>query len=178
MRKLANEELGRLNLEEFKAADKFPYVLVLDNVRSHHNVGSVFRTADGFAATGIYLCGFTPQPPHREIHKTALGSENSVTWKHVESALDAVNHLRTEGYLIAAVEQTDQPVMLQTFNPEPGQKVAFVLGNEITGVAEDVVQMADLCLEIPQFGTKHSLNISIAAAVVMWHFVYQRNQSA
>jgi tRNA G18 (ribose-2'-O)-methylase SpoU len=174
LRKLANEELGHLSQEQFQAADKFPFVLVLDNVRSHHNVGSVFRTADGFAASGIYICGFTPQPPHREIHKTALGSENSVAWWHYDSTLDAVNGLKADGYLIVAVEQTDQPVLLQNFKPEQKQKVAFVLGNEITGVDETVVQAADVCLEIPQFGTKHSLNISVAAAVVMWHFVQQR----
>ncbi len=175
MRKIANEELGRLSAEDFQQAGKFPYVLVLDNVRSHHNVGSVFRTADAFAAEKIYLCGFTPQPPHREIHKTALGSENSMAWQHAREVQQLVLILKQEGYLIAVVEQTNTPTLLQHFKPESTQKVAFVFGNEISGVADEVVALANVCLEIPQFGTKHSLNISVAAAVVMWQFVRNRN---
>jgi len=171
LRKIANEELGRLSAEAFKEALKFPYVIVLDQVRSHHNVGSVFRTADAFAAESIYLCGFTPIPPHREIHKTALGSENSVQWEHVESTEILVRSLKDNGYLIAVVEQTDIPTSLQDFSTQASQKVAFVFGNEITGVADEVIALSDVCLEIPQFGTKHSLNVSVSAAVVMWEFV-------
>ncbi len=174
MQKIANDELGRLSPSAFQHASKFPFVLVLDQVRSHHNVGSVFRTADAFAAEQIFLCGFTPQPPHREIHKTALGSENTVVWQHADSAEELVLSLKLQGYVIAVVEQTDKPTLLQQFELPSGKKVAFVFGNEITGVSDEVVALADVCIEIPQFGTKHSLNISVAAAVVMWEFVRDR----
>ena len=168
MRKISNEELNRPDLETFKEQEKNPIILVLDNLRSMHNVGSAFRTADAFAVEAVYLCGITAQPPHREIHKTALGATDSVEWKYFESTAEACSALKETGYKIAAVEQADKSTSLETFQPKVDEKLALVFGNEVFGVEENVVQSADLCLEIPQFGTKHSINVSVSMGVVLW----------
>ena len=161
------DDLNRKTTEEFKNASKLPVILVLDNVRSMNNVGSVFRTADAFLVEAIYLCGVTAQPPHREIQKTALGATETVNWKHFESTLEAVNALKAEGYKIYAVEQADKSIMLNKFTPASGN-IALVFGNEVTGVEQAVIDVCDACIEIPQFGTKHSLNISVSAGIVIW----------
>ena len=181
MRKLKITEMGRMNAEEFKASEKMPLVVVLNDVRSMYNVGSVFRTADAFRVESIYLCGITACPPHQEIHKTALGAEDTVEWKYSQSALDTVQLLKTAGYMIFSIEQCEGSAKLQdlpstmdciakndTFSGS--HKVAIVLGNELKGVNQDVVNASDYCLEIPQFGTKHSLNVSTAAGMVIWEF--------
>ncbi|WP_286756356.1 RNA methyltransferase [Roseivirga sp. UBA838] len=168
MRKISNEELNRPDIETFRELPKHPIVLVLDNLRSMHNVGSAFRTADAFAIEAIYLCGITAQPPHREIHKTALGATDSVEWKYFGSTNEACEDLRKAGYRIAAVEQADQSILLNEFSPLPDEKLALVFGNEVFGVEESIVKSADLCLEIPQFGTKHSINVSVSIGVVLW----------
>jgi len=168
MRKLLNEELPRLSVEEFKHETKTPLVIVLDNVRSHLNVGSVFRTADGFLVERVFLCGITGQPPHRDIHKTALGATETVAWSYEENTLDALKKLKAEGYIIAAIEQAEKATFLHEFLPEKGKKYAFVFGNEVDGVAQEVVNAADYVIEIPQFGMKHSLNISVTAGIVIW----------
>ncbi len=164
-------DLNRLALEDFKDIQKFPFVIILDSVRSMNNVGSVFRTADAFKAEKIYLCGITATPPHREITKTALGADESVAWEHQVDVLALCNNLKQEGFVIMAVEQVEGSLMLNDFKPISNQKYAFVFGNEVFGVSEEVVEMADFCLEIPQFGTKHSLNISVTAGVVAWDFL-------
>jgi len=161
------DDLNRKTTEEFKNASKLPVILVLDNVRSMNNVGSVFRTADAFLVEAIYLCGVTAQPPHREIQKTALGATETVNWKHFESTLEAVNALKAEGYKIYAVEQADKSIMLNKFTPASGN-IALVFGNEVTGVEQAVIDVCDACIEIPQFGTKHSLNISVSAGILVW----------
>lgn len=161
-------ELNRLSPEAFQSAEKLPVVLVLDNVRSGLNVGSVFRTADAFAVERVILCGITAQPPHREILKTALGSTESVLWSYAGDTQDAVQALRASGYLVYAVEQTNRKVWLQAFQPEAGKRYAFVFGNEVDGVGDAVLQRCDGAVEIPQFGTKHSLNIAVAAGIVVW----------
>ncbi|WMN07903.1 RNA methyltransferase [Marivirga arenosa] len=171
MRKLANEELNRLEVEEFKETPKNPIVLVLDNIRSMNNVGSAFRTSDAFLIEKIYLCGITAKPPHREINKTALGATDSVEWEHLESTLDAIEKLKQEGYKVMSVEQAEESLSLEEFNPQKDEKYAFVFGNEVFGVEQEVVDKSDHCLEIPQFGTKHSLNISVSIGVVLWHTV-------
>jgi|TARA_R100000027_G_scaffold66944_3_gene64006 tRNA G18 (ribose-2'-O)-methylase SpoU len=171
MRKLANEELNRLEIDEFKKVKKNPIVLVLDNVRSMNNVGSTFRTGDAFLIEKIYLCGITAQPPHREINKTALGATDTVEWKHFENTLDAVEDLKKEGYKIMSVEQAEDSLSLEKFTPDPHEKYAYIFGNEVYGVEQEVVDKSDHCLEIPQFGTKHSLNISVSIGVVLWHTV-------
>ncbi|MHA6246442.1 RNA methyltransferase [Pontibacter sp. CAU 1760] len=171
MRKLSMDELNRDSVEDFKNKKKIPLVLVLDNVRSLNNVGSVFRTADAFMVEKVYLCGITGQPPHRDIEKTALGATESVEWVHVPDTLELVKALQADGYKIGAVEQAERSTMLNDFMPEAGQKYAFVLGNEVMGVEQEVVSLSDLILEIPQFGTKHSLNISVATGVVVWDFL-------
>lgn len=171
MRKLANEELNRLEIDEFKKVKKNPVVLVLDNVRSMNNVGSAFRTGDAFLIEKIYLCGITAQPPHREINKTALGATDTVEWKHFENTLDAVEDLKKDGYKIMSVEQAENSLSLEKFTPEPHEKYAYIFGNEVYGVEQEVVDKSDHCLEIPQFGTKHSLNISVSIGVVLWHTV-------
>jgi 23S rRNA (guanosine2251-2'-O)-methyltransferase len=167
MKKLSMEELNRKSTEEFKKASKLPMVIVLDNVRSMNNVGSVFRTADAFLLEGLYLCGVTAKPPHREIQKTALGATDTVNWKYFETTLEAVNSLRNEGYKIYAVEQADKSIMLDKLIPEPG-KIALVFGNEISGVEQAVIDVCDACIEIPQYGTKHSLNLAVSAGIVIW----------
>lgn len=171
MRKLLNEELPRLSKEEFKQHDKTPLILVLDNVRSHLNVGSVFRTADAFLIERIYLCGITGTPPHRDIHKTALGATETVAWKHTETTTAAIEELKARGVKIIAIEQAENAVMLDVFTPEPGQRYAVVFGNEVDGVEQAVVSAADVVIEIPQYGTKHSLNIAVSAGIVVWDLV-------
>ncbi|WP_299452837.1 RNA methyltransferase [uncultured Microscilla sp.] len=170
MRKLQNEELDRLSVEDFKETPKKPIVVVLDNIRSMHNVGSSFRTSDAFLVEKIYLCGITAKPPHREIQKTALGATESVAWRHVATTEEAIVALKQEGWTIVAIEQVDESVSLEKFNFEADKKYAFVFGNEVFGVDEEVVKQADVCIEIPQFGTKHSLNISVSMGVVIWDY--------
>jgi 23S rRNA (guanosine2251-2'-O)-methyltransferase len=171
MRKLQMEELNRLSVEDFKESDKNNFCLILDDVRSMNNVGSAFRTADAFLVEKIYLCGITATPPHREIEKTALGSTESVAWEHHENVVDLVKKLQAENYIVLAVEQVENSLKLNNFKPENNQKYAFVFGNEVFGVNQEVVELANNCLEIPQFGTKHSLNISVTVGIVCWDFV-------
>lgn len=171
MRKLQIEEMNRLSVEEFKESAKFPFVIVLDNIRSLNNVGSFFRTADAFRAEKIILCGYTQHPPHREISRSALGAELSVGWEKEESAVVAVQKLKEMGYQVLAVEQAEGSVMLQDANFRTGEKYAFVFGNEVEGVSDDAIAASDGCIEIPQFGTKHSFNVSVSAGIVLWDFV-------
>ncbi|WP_298712666.1 RNA methyltransferase, partial [Chitinophaga sp.] len=165
--KLQMDELGRKTVPEFKAADKTPLVVVLDNVRSMHNVGSVFRTADAFLLQGIVLCGYTPVPPHRDIQKTALGATDTVEWQYFPTTVEAVEALRAEGFAIIAIEQAATSVMLNDFAPDD-RPLALVFGNEVSGVDPAVMQLADGCIEIPQLGMKHSLNISVSTGIVIW----------
>ncbi len=174
MRKLLNEELDRLSVEDFKKVEKIPFMLVMDNVRSLHNIGSLFRTADAFRLEGIYLCGITATPPHREIHKTALGATESVHWEYRKETTDAISELKEKGYLILSVEQTEGAVLLDQIQLSDNQKYALVFGHEIRGVDQRVVDMSDQCIEIPQYGTKHSLNISVAAGIVIWELFRRR----
>ncbi len=169
MRKLRITELNRISVEEFKEADKLPLVVVLDNVRSLHNVGSVFRTADAFRVECIYLCGITATPPHAEMHKTALGAEFTVDWKYVGNAVDAVDNLKKEGYTIYSIEQAEGSTMLNSLELDSTKKYAVVLGNEVKGVQQEVIDHSDGCIEIPQYGTKHSLNVSVTAGIVIWN---------
>lgn len=171
MEKLSMAALKRPNAEDFRTQDKWPLILVLDNVRSGLNVGSVFRTADAFALEKIVLCGITAQPPHREILKTALGSTESVQWEHTGQTTGAILRLKQNGYRVFAIEQTTEKMWLQDFVPEKNQKYAFVLGNEVDGVEEAALRLCDGSIEIPQFGTKHSLNVAVAAGIVAWEFV-------
>jgi len=183
MRKLSMEELGRKTVADFKLADKKPLVVVMDNIRSMHNVGSVFRTADAFLISGICLCGFTPQPPHRDIQKTALGATESVDWLYYENTIAAVEALKEQGYQVFAIEQTKGSISLENFksyinehssknlNQNLNNELAFVFGNEVEGVSEEVLAICDGAVEIPQYGMKHSLNISVAAAIVLWEMV-------
>ena len=175
-RKLLNIELGRVSAEEYKALPPSGICVVLDNIRSAHTVGSVLRTADAFKADKVLLCGITPLPPSPEIHKSALGAEDSVEWKHYDHTLTAVEELRAGGWTPVSVEQTVGSVSLETFVPEEGKKYALIFGSEVGGVAQDVVDASDFALEIPQFGTKHSLNISVSAGVILWHFTLNRIQ--
>lgn len=168
MRKLANEELNRKSLEEFKESSKTPIVIVLDNVRSLNNVGSVFRTADAFLLEAVYLCGITGTPPNKEIQKTALGATESVEWKHTGTTLEAVQQLKTEGYTICAIEQAESAIFLNAFMPVKGQKLAVIFGNEVKGVEQAVIDKSDCVIEIPQVGTKHSLNIAVSVGIVVW----------
>ena len=170
MRKLANDELDRLTIEGYKKATKTPLIIVLDNIRSLNNIGSVFRTADAFLVEKIYLCGITAKPPHKDIHKTALGATESVDWEHRENTLALVEELQAENIKIIAVEQAENATMLNEFSLTKEQTYAVVFGNEVKGVSQDVVSRSDEVLEIPQFGTKHSLNISVSAGVVVWDF--------
>lgn len=166
--KLKSEDLNRVSIDEFKAQKKLPIVVLLDNVRSMHNVGSIFRTSDGFAVEKIVLCGITGQPPHREIEKTALGATQSVIWEYFEDTCQAINILKKDGYTILAVEQVQDSIPLNNFYPEADKKYALIFGNEINGVAENAISLADYCVEIPQFGTKHSFNIVVSAGIVLW----------
>ena len=169
-RKLLNIELGRVSPQQYKNLPESGLVLVLDNIRSAHNVGSAFRSGDSFKADKVWLCGICACPPSAEIHKTALGAEDSLPWEWVEDTLEAVRRLKAEGYTVVAAEQTAESLMLNDFRPEPGRKYALVFGNEVSGVRQDVVDECDFCLEIPQFGTKHSLNVSVSIGVILWHF--------
>lgn len=173
MRKLTVEELNRMDIEEFHQSEKLPLIIVLDNIRSLHNVGSVFRTADAFRLQGVWLCGITACPPAAEIHKTALGAEDSVNWEYFEDTLDAVKRLQSEGYEVLAVEQVEGSLKLDTFRIDPTKRYALILGNEVKGVRQDVVDAANAALEIPQYGTKHSMNVSVTAGIVMWEFERQ-----
>lgn len=162
------DELGRLDVATYKKVEKHPIVVILDNIRSLNNIGSVFRTADALNVTSVYLCGITAQPPHRDIQKTALGATDSVDWTYVKKTTDAVSQLNEKGYTIVSVEQTENSIDLQDWDPPKDQKIALVFGNEVKGVDQDVINQSDYCLEIPQFGTKHSFNISVCAGIVLW----------
>lgn len=168
MRKLKNSELERLSVDAFKQVEKTPIIIILDNIRSLNNVGSVFRTSDAFLVEKIYLCGITATPPDKDIHKTALGSTDTVNWEYAESTIDLVEKLKDEGIKICAIEQAENSTMLNNFKPETNTKYAFVFGNEVKGVAQNVVTASHMVVEIPQFGTKHSLNISVSCGVVVW----------
>ncbi|MDP2540013.1 RNA methyltransferase [Tenacibaculum discolor] len=168
MRKLKNSELGRKTVEEFKQTNKTPIIVVLDNIRSLNNVGSVFRTSDAFLIEKIYLCGITATPPNKEIHKTALGATESVDWEYIENTMDLVEKLQAENVKVLSIEQAENSTMLDIFTPETDQKYAVVFGNEVKGVQQEVVSASDVCIEIPQLGTKHSLNISVSCGVVLW----------
>ena len=170
MRKLSMDELNRKSVEEFKESEKMPIVVVLENIRSAYNVGSIFRTADAFLLQGMYICGYTAFPPHKEIRKTALGADETVHWKHFKKIGDALEELRAEGFRIYAVEQASNSISLEQFR-YGGEKVAVVLGNEVTGVEQSTIEQADGVIEIPQLGMKHSLNVSVAAGVVLWELV-------
>lgn len=170
MKKLRTIEMERLSVEEFKEAEKLPLVVVLDDVRSMHNVGSVFRTGDAFRIESVYLCGITSTPPSTEIHKTALGAEDSVDWKYFDTATEAVEALKANGYEVYSVEQVHGSTKLQEFTPINNKKYAVVMGNEVKGVHQEVIDISDGCLEIPQFGTKHSMNVSVTAGIIIWHF--------
>lgn len=168
MRKLTNDELDRKSVTEFRASEKSPFIIVLDNVRSLNNVGSIFRTADAFLVEAVWLCGITATPPHREIHKTALGATEAVEWKYYEGPVTAVKELKERGYIIVSVEQAEGSVPLERFVTDPGKKYALVFGHEIKGVSEEVVDLSDACIEIPQYGTKHSFNVAVSAGIVLW----------
>lgn len=170
MRKLSMEELGRLTAEEFRAAGKFPVVAVLDNIRSMHNVGSIFRTADAFRIEKMLLCGYTPVPPHRDIQKTALGATETVSWEYEPSAKAAVQNLKAEGYKIFSVEQAEKSIAPDALHSMNHEKVALVFGNEVEGVQQEILDISDGVIEIPQMGTKHSLNVSVAAGIALWEF--------
>lgn len=174
-RKLSMDELNRKTTEEFRLAPKNPFVIVLDNVRSQNNIGSIFRTADAFLARGIYLCGITSVPPNREIHKTALGATDSVDWEYEKETLTVISKLRQQNYIIIGFEQVSGSRSLQQFIPEKERKYALVFGHEVHGVQQEVINACDYCLEIPQFGTKHSLNIAVSAGIAIWEFFRQLN---
>jgi 23S rRNA (guanosine2251-2'-O)-methyltransferase len=171
MRKLSMDELNRLSVEEFKQSQKIPVIVVLENIRSAYNVGSVFRTADAFLLEAIYICGYTCVPPHKEIKKTALGAEDTVTWKHFVTASEAIGALTKSGYKVYAVEQAEGSIPLNQLSHQPGEKIALVFGNEVTGVEQTSIRQCRGCIEIPQLGMKHSLNIATAAGVVLWELV-------
>jgi 23S rRNA (guanosine2251-2'-O)-methyltransferase len=171
MRKLSMDELNRKSVEEFKQSDKLPVIAVLENIRSAYNVGSVFRTADAFLLEAIYITGYTAKPPHKEIKKTALGAEDSVTWQHFTDANSAIEQLRAAGYKVFAVEQVEKSISLEKFDSKPGDKIAVIFGNEVSGVEQTTIEQCDGCIEIPQLGMKHSLNIATAAGVVLWEIV-------
>ena len=173
MHKLRTIEMQRLSVDEFHDAAKLPLVVVLDDVRSLHNVGSVFRSGDAFRIEAVYLCGITATPPHPEIHKTALGGEDSVAWRYFESATDAVKELQANGYYVYSIEQVEGSTKLQNLHLDTDRRYAVVFGNEVKGVHQEVVDIADGCLEIPQFGTKHSLNVSVTAGIVVWEVAKQ-----
>ena len=168
MRKLKNEELDRLDVEGFKKANKTPVIIVLDNIRSLNNIGSVFRTSDAFLIEKIYLCGITATPPNKDINKTALGATESVAWEHVENTVDVVQDLNAKGWVTLAIEQAEESLMLQDFSAKQNEKYVLVFGNEVKGVSQEVVNVCAGVLEIPQFGTKHSLNIAVSAGIVIW----------
>ncbi len=169
-RKLGTEELNRLSVQEFKTAPKIPVTVILDNVRSLHNIGSIFRTCDAFRIETLFLCGISATPPHREIHKSALGAENSVSWQYYPSTIDAVNFLKKRGYTLITVEQTENSQKLEDFIPVRNSPYGLVFGNEVRGVSQQIADQSDLALEIPQLGTKHSFNVSVTAGIVLWEF--------
>lgn len=175
MKKLKNSELNRISVTEFKQAEKTPFVVVLDNIRSQSNIGSIFRTSDGFRVEAVYLCGITATPPHREIQKTALGATESVNWKYFENTEDALYELKKSGYQIFAIEQASGSKLLGDFVPDFSKKCAFILGNEVKGVQQKIIDLSDACIEIPQFGTKHSFNVSISAGIVLWEMFMKYN---
>ncbi len=175
-KKLQNEELNRISVGEFQEATKTPIVVILDNIRSLNNIGSVFRTADAFLLEAIYLCGITAQPPHRDIQKTALGATESVHWKYFPNTIEAIKELKENNYQIASIEQTENSTMLDEFKIDTYKKIAIVFGNEVKGVEQEVIDESDLVIEIPQYGTKHSLNISISAGIVIWELQKQFNK--
>lgn len=166
--KLSMQQLGRISVDEYKSSEKSPLIIIADNVRSMHNVGSIFRTSDAFLVEKIYLCGITPTPPHREIQKTALGATESVDWQYAENTLEVVNQLKKEGWTILALEQTTNSVMLDELKVEKGEKIAIVLGNEVEGIDQEVINLCDKAVEIPQFGTKHSFNVSVSCGIMLW----------
>jgi len=168
MRKLKLEELGRISIEEYRLSKKIPVTVILDDIRSLNNIGSVFRTSDAFRIEAIHLCGITACPPHREIHKTALGATESVSWRYYENVIDSVKELKEEGYSIYGIEQTTKSIDIEEFDITDNQKIALVFGNEVNGISDSIIGMLDQCVEIPQFGTKHSLNISVCAGIILW----------
>ncbi len=168
MRKLRNKELNRLTIKEFKETEKTPVIVILDNIRSLNNVGSVFRTSDALCLEEIYLCGITPTPPHNDIHKTALGAEDSMNWSYFEDTKSTIDKLHQKGYKVYCVEQAENSISLPDFKPTSDQPIALIFGNEVKGVQQSVIDMSDGCIEIPQFGTKHSFNISVSAGIVLW----------
>jgi len=170
MRKLKITELNRINADEFKEAKKLPLIVVLDEIRSLHNIGSVFRTSDAFRVESIYLCGITATPPHPELHKTALGAEFTVDWKYFKNTLDAVDKLKSDGYIVYSIEQAEGSTMLNDLKLDQTRKYAIVMGNEVKGVQQEVIDNSDGCIEIPQYGTKHSLNVSVTTGIVIWDF--------
>lgn len=178
MRKLQNNELGRISIDQFRKSEKSPFVIVLDNVRSHNNVGSVFRTADAFRIEKICLCGITAKPPHRDIQKTALGATESVVWSYFEYSTDAITELKASGYRILAIEQAEGSVELQDFRLDINGKYALVFGHEVNGVDQKILDMCDTCIEIPQFGTKHSFNIAVSAGIVLWELNRKKIQDS
>jgi tRNA G18 (ribose-2'-O)-methylase SpoU len=173
MKKLKNSELNRISVDEYKDADKTPFIVILDNIRSLNNIGSVFRTSDAFRIEAVYLCGITAQPPHREIQKTALGATESVDWKYFKETTEAIAELKGKGYQIYAIEQTENSYKLGDFTPDFSKKSAFIFGNEVKGVQQKAINNANGCIEIPQYGTKHSFNISITVGIVLWE-MFQR----
>ncbi|RLD64293.1 MAG: TrmH family RNA methyltransferase [Bacteroidetes bacterium] len=175
MRKLKNSELDRKNIDEYKSAKKSPIIIVLDNIRSLNNIGSVFRTSDAFLVEAIYLCGITAKPPHKDIQKTALGATQSVDWEYFDTTKEAILKLKENNYQIVSIEQVEGSTSLNNFEVEKLKKYALVFGNEVKGVAQDIVDMSDECIEIPQYGTKHSFNISVSAGIVMWDFFSKLN---
>jgi 23S rRNA (guanosine2251-2'-O)-methyltransferase len=170
MRKLTMDELNRVSIEKFNQLGKLPVICILDNIRSQHNIGSIFRTSDAFRISEIYLCGITATPPNREINKSALGATESVKWQYFNNTRTAVEQLRKAGYKIVAVEQASESIILEDFVPGASENIALVFGNEVNGVSDDVMNMVDACIEIPQFGTKHSFNVSVTAAIVLYQF--------
>lgn len=177
MRKLENNELERKSVEDFKTAKKTPIIIILDDIRSLHNIGSVFRSADAFLIEKIYLCGITATPPNKEIHKTALGATETVAWEHHKSVLEVIEILKQEGVNVFAVEQVENSIFLQDFEMEAGRKYALIFGNEVFGVSQEAVALCDGCIEIPQLGTKHSLNISVSAGIVIWDLFKKQHTS-
>ena len=173
MKKISMDDLGRISVDEFKKADKTPLVIVLDNIRSQHNIGSVFRTSDAFRIERLCLCGFTATPPSREIQKTALGSTESVEWKHYKTTMEAIHELKENGYKIISIEQVEASISLNNFYPEREKRYALVFGNEVNGVAQEIIDNSDICVEIPQFGTKHSFNISVTAGIVLYDLFHK-----
>ena len=172
MRKLSMDELNRVSVEKFNQLEKTPVICILDNIRSQHNIGSVFRTADAFRVKELYLCGITATPPNREINKSALGATESVKWQYFAETSRAVELLKSTGYKIIAIEQAEESIMLDHYTPDSTEKVAFIFGNEVNGVSDEVMQLVDECIEIPQFGTKHSFNVSVTAGIVLWFYYH------